>query len=242
MKKLLAAVAFLTGIPVSSAEAHNSANLRRASGFFPIVGLIIGFFLAGTYFLSSFFFSPIISALLVLGAQACITLCLHLDGFAGISEALGGKKTRDEALRSMSHHHLGVFGITALFILLGIKTAALEALAGSAIYAILIITPAISRWSMLGPIWKYPQAEGTGPHKILEITGGEYTIATIFILALSFIVYPGVSFFALLISGAAAFCAGKFITIRVGGVTKDTYGFLVELTELVFLLSWIALR
>ncbi len=242
MKKLLAATAFLTGIPIRTPGAHDPASLRAASGFFPVVGLIIGFFLAGIYFLSSLLFSPVISALLVLGGQACITLCLHLDGFAGVAEALGGKKTRDEALRSMNTHHIGVFGITALFILLAIKTAALEALAGGAIYAILIIAPAISRWSMLGPIWKYPHAEGTGPHKILAISGGEYFIATVFILALSFIVSPSISLYALIISGAAAFCAGKCITLRVGGVTKDTYGFLVELTELVFLLSWIALR
>ena len=70
MGSLILAVRFLTLLPVPGREAEGPSALGRAAWWFPVVGLALGGALAGADRILGIFFSPVLSALLVLSIDS----------------------------------------------------------------------------------------------------------------------------------------------------------------------------
>ncbi|MEE9520704.1 MAG: adenosylcobinamide-GDP ribazoletransferase, partial [Dehalococcoidales bacterium] len=90
-----AALRFLTILPVLRRREVAPEELARSTGYFPLVGLIIGLILAGAYWLLQFILpSNVVSGLLLVGA-AVLSGGLHLDGFVDTMDGIGGHKTAE---------------------------------------------------------------------------------------------------------------------------------------------------
>src|SRR5690349_572464 len=124
VRPLLAAVAFLTRIPVRGAF-----DVGAGAALFPLVGAGIGAAVGGT----AYGLAQVLPALAAAGAAlaigALLTGGLHLDGLADSADALGGR-SREDALAIMRDHAIGSYGAAALVLDLVVKAAALAALAG----------------------------------------------------------------------------------------------------------------
>src|SRR5713226_8977111 len=138
MKRIFAAVAFLTRAPLPSSWEFNAADVGRASLLFPLVGAALGLInllilhvftlrmSVGAYFTvgSPWLPAPVIAVLLIT-ISAWMTGAMHLDGLADMADGFGGGRDREDVLRIMRDHAIGAYGAVALILLVFIKVTTL---------------------------------------------------------------------------------------------------------------------
>src|SRR4051794_38981352 len=122
LRGAVAAVAFLTRIPVGRAVVLDAADVARGGSLFPLVGAGIGAATGGVAYALADPLTPLLAALLGLSAAAVLTGVLHLDALADAADALGAT-TRERALEIMRDHSIGAYGGVALVLDLGLKAA-----------------------------------------------------------------------------------------------------------------------
>ncbi len=150
MRSLLAAIAFLTRLPVGRIAAFNAADVSHSAGWFPVVGVLLGAIYSLVAFLLKDHLPLAIVAVLLVVLDALATGALHFDGLADTADGFGGGKNREDVLRIMRDHAIGSYGGVALATLVVLKAAAYASLLEQNIrIAALILTPALGRWSIL---------------------------------------------------------------------------------------------
>ena len=119
--KFLAALQFLTTIPLPWRREVRPEDLGRSIGYFPLVGLIIGLILAGLNWLFSFILPPAVVNGLLIVSLAIISGALHLDGLVDTCDAIAGHKTTEDRWQIMHDSRAGGFGIVGVVLLLLVK-------------------------------------------------------------------------------------------------------------------------
>src|SRR5579884_1041982 len=105
------ALQFLTILPPGLRRPLTAAELGRAVGYFPLVGIVLGGILLGIDRLALTAWSPGIATALVLASWAVLTGALHLDGFLDCCDGLLGGRTAEERLRILRDHHVGAYAV-----------------------------------------------------------------------------------------------------------------------------------
>ena len=223
----LAAIAFLTRIPVGRLAEVDTAAVRRSAPFFPLVGGAIGALGGGIVDLAAGPLPPLAAAALGLGAVALVTGALHLDALADTADGLGGA-TKERRLEIMRDHAIGSFGATALVVVLVFEASLLasEASAWSAFAA----AAACGRWAALPLAALLPAAreEGTALSSLSLLS------VVLGLLAACGVAVGARGLEGLAAVGAAALTAlvlGLFFRSWLGGVTGDTLGATSELAQ-----------
>lgn len=251
IKRFLAALAFLTRLPLPAAWNFDAADVGHGTLFFPLVGALLGAAqwgagvgLARVWPLDNIF-AAALTALLLLALQARLTGALHLDGLADMADGFGGGRTREDVLRIMRDHVIGAYGAVVLLFHLLLKTVALAwLLAGGKAGPYLVLAAAAGRWGsvFLGKFWPYARREGGLGAAVTDYVGWfELAGATIItaLLAVSLANWRGgVCWLAALL---LTLHNGYLCRRRIGGVTGDTMGANTEIGELAVLLTACAL-
>jgi adenosylcobinamide-GDP ribazoletransferase len=224
---VLAAIAFLTRVPVDRFAELDGMAVRRAAPLFPLVGGTVGALGGGIVDLAAGPLPPLAAAALGLGAVAVVTGALHLDALADTADALGGM-TRERRLEIMRDHAIGSFGSVALAVVLLFEASLLasHATAWSAFAA----AGACGRWAALPLAAFLPSAreEGTALSNLSPVSVG------LGLLAACAVAVGLRGFGGLAAVGAAAVTAlvlGLFFRRWIGGVTGDTLGATSELGQ-----------
>jgi adenosylcobinamide-GDP ribazoletransferase len=223
----LAAVAFLTRIPVGRLAELDGSAVRRAAPLFPIVGGAVGAFGGGIVDLAAGPLPPLAAAALGLGAVALLTGALHLDALADTADALGGT-TKERRLEMMRDHAIGSFGATALAVVLLFEASLLasETSAWSAFAA----AAACGRWAALPLAALLPSARDEGT-ALSNLSALSVSLGLVVACAVA-VGVRGLDGFAAV--GAAALTAvllGLFFRRWLGGVTGDALGATSELAQ-----------
>lgn len=230
------ALGLLTVLPVG-APAGDSVAPGRAMAYYPLVGAMIGAVLAGVAaFLRWIGIAesvPLLGAAVVLATWASLTGGLHLDGWADSCDALYVPVDRRRRLEIMADPHLGGFGAVGLVLLLLLKLAAIEGvLAGPHPLVALVGVAAMGRWAVVVAAYAYPSARpgGMGDSFRRGLTWWVLGIASVVALAA---VVPLLLWGLVVWATAAIACIGMALvaTSRLGGLTGDVYGAIVELAE-----------
>jgi cobalamin 5'-phosphate synthase/cobalamin synthase len=237
----LAAVTFLTRVPVGRLVALDARDVARAAALFPVVGAGVG---ASAGLLADFLVPTLpglLAGALAVGLAALVTGAMHLDALADTLDALGGA-TRERALEIMRDHAIGAFGAIGLVLVCVVDASALGALAAADdAWLAGLVAGAVGRAAMLPLGRALPYARsGPGQGRVLEGAG-----------------WPGVGG-ALLIAAAAAAAAGAaglaagaaaavtalvlllFFRSWLGGVTGDCLGATAKLCETAALVAYLA--
>ena len=237
----LAALQFLTGIPVPLRGTLSPGQLGRATAYFPMVGLIIGGILAGLNWLL-FYVLPaaVVNALLIV-ALVVITGAMHLDGLADTCDGIAGHKTVEERWRVMRDSRTGAFGVVGVVVLLLVKYVALNNIPGNLITAVLIFVPVASRWAMVYAIFAYPYArqEGLGTAYKNATRWPQFTMATIIMTAIAGALVMLFSYTGLLLIPGIVIVTtllAIYLKHKFAGLTGDTYGAINEIAEITALL------
>ncbi|MFZ5799831.1 MAG: adenosylcobinamide-GDP ribazoletransferase [Candidatus Omnitrophota bacterium] len=237
MKHLLSAIRFLTILPIGR-KYSSETSLAAALTYFPLIGLIIGTLLAGlNVFLSAFGFSPLVSSLILVVAQMVITGGMHLDGLSDTFDALLSGKAKDESLEIMRDPRIGVMGVLSLISVILLKIGLLYELSGWAKINALILMCVLSRWAAVGQIFIFPYARNEGKAKVFFQNRRAMTAATatVFAMAVAAVVAGGLGIAALSVVAAGNYLWGKVVCRKLSGITGDTLGATIELTELITL-------
>jgi adenosylcobinamide-GDP ribazoletransferase len=236
----LAALQFLTSIPVPLKRELSPEQVGRSTAYFPLIGLIIGGILAALNWLLGLILPvSVVSALLIV-ALVILTGALHLDGFADTCDGIAGHKPVEERWRVMRDSRTGAFGVVGIALLLLVKYVSLNNIPPVFMTAVLLFMPVVSRWAMVYAIFVYSYARPSGLGTAFKqaTRWPQFTAATIFTLAISAALYPlfSVTGFLLifgvwLITTALSF----YFKHKFAGLTGDTYGAINEVAEVMTL-------
>jgi len=242
MKALLAAIQFLTVLPLGARDHY----LPRAMiGWFPVVGLLMGFLLAGFDAAVSRLWHPSAAALLDTVLLIVLTGALHLDGLGDAADGLYGHRPVDKALAIMKDSRIGAMGLVAVVVALGLKWSGLTGIAQDR-FLLLLLIPAYARGGMLFGIRALPYGRKEG--------GTGYALFATPLTARDFIGLAVVVALSLLLGWRALFLnlffALSIVLIlsyyrrKIGCITGDMLGAMTEWTEsaLFFLMATAVLQ
>ena len=233
------ALRFLTIIPFPFGGKPSPQKARRSLGYFPAVGLMLGGILFGIdRGLGLFLPSAVVNALLI-AVLVILTGALHLDGFIDTCDGLAGESPR-RRLEIMSDSQVGAFGVIGVCCLLLIKYTALLSLPGNIRMTALLLMPTLSRWAVVYSVFAFPYAPektpGLGQTFKQPATWQRLTIATMVALVMVAVLmsWQGV----VLMTGVWLIILGVayFFRSRLGGLTGDVYGAVIELAEVLVLI------
>jgi adenosylcobinamide-GDP ribazoletransferase len=241
----LAAITFLTVLPLGRRIALDGEDVARGSVLFPLVGAGIGAASGGTVWLLGDQLPPLLAAVLGVVVTVALTGALHLDGLADCADGFGAR-TIEDRLRVMRDHTNGTYGGSALLLDLMIRAAALSAVAGTSDALLFSIAAgALSRTvgTVLAARLPYAQAR-PGAGEALNANPSESRAwwtclvgAAIAFAALRDIrVWSG----TLLVGFLTVVLVARTTRRRLGGVTGDVMGACSELVELAVLVVLVA--
>ncbi len=235
MNSLCLALRFLTIIPLGRGGEIAPDTVASAGKYYPLVGLIIGGLSWSFFYGIQYFFPLSVSVALLLTFGVILTGALHLDGLADCLDGLYGGTNREERLEIMKDVHLGTMGVVGLILILGIKYLALrEIMSFPSLWLWIILIPAVSRWTpiFLAFLFRYARpggglgqalVTGTGKKEIFWAT----LLAWVPVLALT-------GFFGLgliLVIMIWSLLCGWYFFMKLGGITGDTLGAVIESSE-----------
>jgi adenosylcobinamide-GDP ribazoletransferase len=241
MSNLWLAFSFLTTLPLGRLSSVRG-QLGKAALWFPLVGGVLGGMLIALEcgFGQILLFPKLVTAILVLAAWAWLTGGLHLDGVADCGDGLLAAASAERRLEIMQDPRLGAFGGIALFFFLLLKIAAFYALDDT--WLAILMAAVLSRWVIVPMAFIYPSAREHGMAATLhrELVPMAWKVTLIYPIVLIGIGGWPTVVVVTAVAGAA-WCMAHFATRRIGGLTGDVYGLLIEGTEIVVLLTHLAL-
>lgn len=247
MKGLGLLFRFMTRLPLPGREEFDSVELGKSMKYFPIVGMVLGFINLGVYLLlDSVVPSEYVMALILVTLDVIITGGLHLDGLADTFDGIFSYRSKQKMLDIMKDSRIGTNGTLVLILYFIFKIIFLVEVSKLLVVnqgIVMLLVPVLSRINGVLNCATEPYARGTGMGKTfvdnttLSDAGFSYVITSIFLYVVSvktdltfidlFIVFNGVV-------GAGVFF-GKLMTRKIGGITGDTLGALLELSGVLSL-------
>jgi adenosylcobinamide-GDP ribazoletransferase len=239
MGSLILALRFLTVIPVPGRESTGPSALGRAAWWFPIVGLMLGSALAVAALAADALFPPLVAAALLVTGWKVLTGGIHLDGLADSLDGLAGRDVA-RRLAIMRDSRIGVFGTAGLVLLCLLAVTALGSLSTSVRLRVLVLAPGIGRVApLLAGAWLAPATPGQGLGAAfaagLSRWAGPAHVVAAGALAAWLLGIWGAAIAA--VAWSVALLVAGFVARRLGGLTGDVLGAVVEVAELGTLLG-----
>jgi len=238
MKAFLLAVRFLTCIPVPLHGEFTPQGWGRSALAYPLVGLLIGALLLGLQRLVGHA-DPLLQAALLTAAWALLTGGLHLDGLADSADAwVGGHGDRERTMTIMKDPRSGPAAVSTLALTLLLKFAALAALVKIDAGPALLLAPVLGRSSLVVLLLTTPYVRPGGMGSAISAHLPRTAAVLVLFLVVAgaaFAGKPGVLALAVVLATLALL---RWIMMRrLGGMTGDTLGASVELTEVAMLVA-----
>ncbi|WP_180173846.1 adenosylcobinamide-GDP ribazoletransferase [Acinetobacter sp. YH01024] len=234
------ALQFLTTFPIQLKAMPSKQQNGQSLLFYPAVGLLIGGILALLAFTLHSLPIILLSSILLV-VWIWLTGGLHLDGLADTADAwVGGFGDAERTLNIMKDPACGPIGVLSLVVICLLKWSALYVLLQQQMYLALIVFPVLGR---LAPLFlflttQYVREKGLGSS--IAATIPRKSAYLVFILCLSACLYFSwlgvVSILTFICT--LLYLRWKFIQ-RIGGVTGDTIGAAIEITEVSSLLAFV---
>jgi adenosylcobinamide-GDP ribazoletransferase len=258
VKSLLLSVSMFSVLPVPVDHREpDRTTAARALLWLPAVGAVLGALTvlpALAVWRGNGVGAPLLAAVLVVVALALLSRGLHLDGLADLADGLGSRRPADGALEVMARSDIGPFGVAAAVLTLLLEVAALAQILGSSSRAVGVVavigSVAVSR---VAAVWAAGRAVpaarpgGFGALVAGSARARDQVAITAGVVAagLGCAVWAGLGWPGLVRLGAswlaALVLAGlvrRHAVSRLGGMTGDVFGALIELTLMAALVIY----
>lgn len=239
MRNLRTAFGLLTTLPFGMPEDWRPGDSGRAGSWYPLVGIVIGGLSWLAWLALGQFFPPVVAGVLTVVVWIGLTGGLHLDGLADCCDGMFTEVGPERRLEIMKDPQLGTFGGIGIVLVLITKAAALSVIPPASGLGIILAATA-GRWLIL-PAGLLPLANpgGMGADFAKGLKRSAIFFTAILPLALAFLLgVPGLISLGVALAAAAAVLGLAYS--RIGGVTGDVFGMLVEVTETAILMGLIA--
>ncbi len=252
MKGLIALFKFTTRLPLGNSSNFTEDGVGKSMKFFPLVGIILGLIMYTAHTLLSLYInSSLVIAAVIVVIYVILTGALHLDGLSDTFDGIFSYRSKQRMLEIMKDSRVGANGVIVLvlyFILNIIFLADLESI-DLPMGAFILLYPVVGRMNTVINCATAPYARTSGMAKdfveqtdykgflisFLITMGYAYAVLTYFKLDISIIaIVP--------IMAILGYYFARLMTRKIGGVTGDTLGAVLELTQVImlFLLYFIA--
>jgi len=239
MKSFFHAVAFLTRVPVPL--SGDEKDWKKSPMWYPIVGFFLGGLFISFDSLLASCFPDAIRAGFDLAFWVWMTGGLHLDGLMDTADGLLSHRGRERALEIMKDSRVGAMGVIAGVLFLLLKWLALQELItrGTDVFTAGWVSACVmGRFAAVIGMFTFPYVRpkgmGAGMKETLSPLRFGWALMTAMVPVGAFL-----GFWGLLLSlvSLAAVCAFAWcVSRRLGGLTGDVYGAMIEGTELLALL------
>lgn len=242
------ALTTLTVVPVRGPAQVDRRTAGAAMTLAPLVGLLLGAAAAGVLEGVARVSTGLLAAVLAVATLALLTRGLHLDGLVDAADGLASYRSPEQALAVMRSPETGPLGVTVLVLSLLLQVAALQAcltagrgglsLVAAVVTARLAVTlactpgiPAASATGLGSAVAGTVRPAAAGALTVVVVAGA--TLA--FLPAGAAAAGQGLVAVALGLLGALALL--RHAVRRLGGITGDVLGALVETTTVVVLVG-----
>lgn len=256
MRSLAAALGMFSVLPVGRQVVIDRSSAGRVIAQLPAVGALLGILAGAVTWLVGTAGAPWLAAIAGVGALAALTGALHLDGVADTADGLGSRRPPEESLAVMKQSDIGPMGVITLLFVLGLDVAALGTLAAHSptVAALALVAAATAGRLPVVLATRLPSARpgGFGAMFAGATSRTRAAVATVGVV----LAVVGAGWLAADWRGAVAFTAAALLALviaaawsaylsrRLGGMTGDTFGSLVEVAQGVVLvvvtLAWTA--
>jgi len=236
MKRFVAALRFLTILPIPGTWGSGGAELAGSVPFFPLVGLVAGGLAALlAWGLARMAVPPLIASAVIIVALLSISGALHMDGLSDTADGFLSSRSKERILEIMKDSHVGAMGVVAVVCVMLLKFAALASLPPAKVWRVVLLMPLAGRCMMVLQMVLLPYARPGGLGTVFYRS--THRMAAAWAVA----VLAGAGWLALGGKGliAAATCVAvtllfcRYCWRKIGGATGDTFGAACELVELV---------
>ena len=264
MKGFLLLLSFMTRIPMPKTE-YDEEKLGKSMKYFPAVGIIVGFILLFFCIIFNFILKNIsysavlpLMILVVILTDLITTGALHLDGLADTFDGIFSYRSKHKMLEIMKDSRLGSNGALILYFLLKFVLFYSLIIESRELTLYTIMTyPVVARYCSVVSCASSPYARGSGMGKtfvdntktcgliVATVITLLYTIGMIFMPFVLFtnyslpiqIIMKSILIIVIIVALSAlfAYAFSKLIERKIGGITGDTLGALLEISSLLYI-------
>ena len=234
---LILSFQFFTRIPIKKAVDFNEKNMRYSLFFYPYVGAFIGSLAAAIYYPLSKL-NTNIASLAAVFVLLFLTGGLHIDGLSDTFDGFLSSRDRERTLEIMKDSRVGTFGVISIIFLIlskfviissfekGLPLALILSVVNSRLGASSIIAnKKVARKGGLGDMF-----HKSNPRNLILIN------TVIYLVILIFTNYYYIT--PLVITFLFDEYFSRWSYKKIGGMTGDTYGAIIEIGEVISLFSF----
>ncbi|WP_404406628.1 adenosylcobinamide-GDP ribazoletransferase [Pelagibacterium halotolerans] len=244
---LVMALRFYSRLPSGSAP-HERPDLKRIAMALPFASLVIGIGPAAVLFIATVSgMPPLFAALLSLAIFAIVTGAMSEDAVADAADGLFGGATRERRLEILKDSRHGTYGVLAIVFVIGLKAAALSAIAARNPLAAMLVWLAAATLARSASFY-LPLTLGQARTDGAAATAGvvsrnAFAIGSVFAALVAFVLaapFAGILGFvlAIVLGGLTLFAWTRLCDQLVGGVTGDLIGAAQALVEIALLATF----
>lgn len=240
MIPIIAAFQFLTIFPALIKRMFTPQEMGRAVGWFPLVGVALGFSLFGVNYVARLVFPPTVAAALTLSAWVIFTRAFHLDGFMDTCDGLFGGWTPERRLEIMKDSRVGAFGVAGGILVLLIEYSALSST--TKLFPSILLAATLGRWASPLVIYSFPYAreDGLGNEMKRNVRWQEVVVSTLIAGITAWVMLGWLGFVFMLGAAAVGFLTSLYAMRLLPGLTGDIYGTVTILVEMLILAAFTA--
>jgi adenosylcobinamide-GDP ribazoletransferase len=240
-RPVLAALSFLTAVPVGRGGGIGQRDLRRGVVLFPAVGGAVGALVALVTWGANMLVPPFAAAVLGVAGGVAATAAIHLDGLGDVADGVGASLSGRGSAEAMRDPRLGTFGVAAVALDLLLKVSLVASLVAQGFPWAVVAAGALARVPAMALAWRLPYAGGGTGAWTDEVGAGTIAVASVIALTIA-VPSAGVSTTGMAMAVAlAAAPIGWWSSRRLGGVTGDGFGAAIELGETFALAAAVAM-
>jgi len=239
VKAALAALQFLTILPLPRSVDLGERAIGRGIWFFPVVGLLIGAAVAGLDYGVSRLLPSLPASVIAVTALLFVSGGLHIDGLADTADGFCSSRPKERILEIMRDSRSGPMAVAAVVCVLSLKMAALHSVPAQPELqraSTILLTALAGRCALVFQLNLLPYARTEGGLGTAFVKA-KSRLQPVWALA----VLAAACWFLLGRVGAAIVVGALVVSAlfalhchrKIGGFTGDTLGAACELTELV---------
>lgn len=233
---LIAALQFLTRIPIPINVDFNDKNLRNSILFFPFVGVLIGL-LAGVPYAYIYPFNSQVSSILAILFLIIITGGMHIDGLSDTFDGFFSNRSKEKILEIMKDSRVGAFGVVSIIMYLLLEFVFLSNIKIDHLF-VLMIAVGNARTVITYIISTKKSARSDGMGIMFQRTKPIKNFLIGLTVHILLILYINPYY---IISLILNFIIGEYISYlsykKIDGVTGDVYGTIILLGEITSLIG-----
>lgn len=231
----------MTRIPVKI-KKHSVLKIN----YLPLVGLLMAFLVIIAEYLLLNFFTVEIRALLLLMFYVYLSGALHLDGLGDFCDGFFAGRDQEKTAAIMHDSNSGIFALVSLILVLILKYLLFKELLIRNNVEALLFMAVISRFALAHVIIFAKVSKLSVMAEALKANAKKtdlfYCNLITFIILGLYIYFYGLNFvypilLALILILALTLFLINWSQNKLGGITGDIYGTIIELSEILFLLA-----